>query len=110
MKITFLTLYHNLDNTQSYAQAQSDLLYKWEKAIRKNNMPVISKAKISFVEYSFYDYPDQEILKKNILNAYEGTNGYWWAGDQYEDYEILFKALAEQKRLMELIIETEDTL
>ena len=115
MQIKFLTLYHNFDNEEySRIQAQDSLLYMWQRSLQLRNMKFISAAKVEFKEYPFFDYPDQERVKKEIANAYghkdkrTGVIEYWWGGKQYPDFDTLFKALAEQKRLMELIIEVKE--
>jgi hypothetical protein len=114
MQIKFLTLYHNFDNDEySRIQAQDSLLYMWQRSLQLRNMKFISTAKVEFKEYSFFDYPDQEKAKKEIANAYGHKDKktkaveYWWGGEQYTDFDTLFKALAEQKQLMELTITLE---
>ena len=115
MQIKFLTLYHNFsDQEKTLADAQRSLLGFWESSVYTNQVPFIPNAKVSFQDYSFVEYPDQEKAKKEMANAYGHKNKktkaieYWWGGEQYPDFDTLFKALAEQKRLMELTIEVEE--
>lgn len=112
MQIKFLTLYHNFsDQEKNLADAQRSLLGFWESAVYKNQVPFIPNAKVTFKDYSFFEYPDQEKAKKEISQAYgkkikyRGGTQYWWAGEQYNDLDTLYNALAEQKRFMELTIE-----
>lgn len=113
MQIKFLTLYHNFSNREkNLSEAQRSLLGFWESAINKNQVPFIPNAKVTFKDYSFFEYQDQERAKKEISLAYgknikNGSIQYWWAGEQYPDLDTLYKALAEQKRFMELTITVE---
>jgi hypothetical protein len=112
MQIKFLTLYHNFsDLEKNLADAQRTLLRFWDTAIFNSQVPFIPNAKVTFKDYSFFEYTDQEKAKKEISQAYgkKIKNGggiqYWWAGEQYHDLDTLYNALAEQKRFMELTIE-----
>lgn len=112
MQIKFLTLYHNFSNQEkNLGEAQRSLLCFWESAIYDCQVPFIPNAKVSFIDYSFFDYPDQEKAKKEVKRAYgkQVKKGspieYWWAGEQYPDLDTLYTALAKQKRFMELTIE-----
>lgn len=126
MQIKFLTLYHNFNREEDLIEAQRSLLFKWwentsgclssKKSKHSLEIPFISEAKIEFKEYSFFDYYDLEKTKEYVKNSYEckrkkkdgGGIEYWWCGEQYPDLETLYKALAEQKRFMELTITMED--
>ena len=117
MQIKFLTLYHNFDDRErNLCSAQDSLLYMWQRSIQLKQIKFIPTAKVEFKEYSFFDYPDQEKAKREINSAYGhkrkkkdgGGFEYWWAGEQYPDLDSIYKALAEQKRFMELIITVED--
>ena len=117
MQIKFLTLYHDFDDREhSLHYAQDSLLYMWQRSVQLKQIKFIPSAKVEFKEYSFFDYPDQEKAKREISNAYGkkrkkkdgGGIEYWWAGEQYPDLETLYKALAEQKKFMELIITVDD--
>ena len=115
MQIKFLTLYHNLkDEDYNKSLAQSELLSMWQRSITQRNIKFINKAAVIFQVYSFIDYPNQERLINEIKTAYGHRDKktkaveYWWGGKQYPDFDTLFKALAEQKRLMELTITVED--
>ena len=115
MQIKFLTLYHNFGNTErNLAAAQDDLLYSWRRAIQLNNIKFISEAKVSFKDYSFLEYPDQDKAKKMISDTYGHQNKkqksieYYWCGKAYTDLDALYTVLAKQKRFMELTIEVDD--
>lgn len=115
MQIKFLTLYHNFaDNDCGRIQAQCSLLSEWQRCSQLRNIKLISRASIEFKDYSLFDYPDQEKAKQEINNAYgredkkTNTVEYWWGGEQYSDFETLYKALAEKKRFMELTLEVEE--
>ena len=115
MQIKFLTMYHKLkDEPVSKALAQQELLSMWQKSILDQNIKYIDKAHIIFQTYSFTDYLDQERLYRELNIAYgkrvkkKDPIEYWWAGEQYPDFDTLFKALAQQKMLMELTIIVED--
>lgn len=120
MQIKFLTLYHNfnLENNPDYGKydAQDTLLYMWQRSIQQGFTKFISAAKVEFKEYSFFDYPNQNKAKNEIIRAYGkkrkkkdgGGYEYWWCGEQYPDLDTLYAALAEQKRFMELTITVED--
>ena len=117
MQIKFLDLYHNFEDTgRSKADAQDSLLYMWRRSIQLKQTKFISSAKIEFKDYSFFDYPDQEKAKREISNAYGhklnkkdgGGMEYYWCGEKYPNLDTLYKALAEQKRFMELIITVDD--
>lgn len=114
MQIKYLTLYHNFANNDcGQIQAQCSLLSAWQRSAQLRNIKLISMAKIEFKDYSLFDYPDQDRAKREINNAYGRENKktdtieYWWSGEQYLDFETLYKALAEQKRFMELTVEVE---
>ena len=64
MQIKFLTLYGSPIHGDSLTSAQADLLSFWQKSILASQMPVIKNAKISFNDFSFSDFYDQEKLKK----------------------------------------------
>ena len=115
MQIKFLTMYHMFkDEEYSKAFAQQSLLSMWQKSISDQNIKYIDKAHLIFQAYSFSDYPDQERLHKELNTAYgrcvkkNDPIEYWWAGEQYPDFDTLYKALAKQKLLMELVIIVED--
>ena len=117
MQIKFLTLYHDFDDeSTSKRYAQDSLIYMWQRSIQLKQIKFIPTAKVEFKEYSFFDYPDQEKVKREISNAYGhklkkkdgGGVVYRWAGDEYPDLDSIYKALAEQKKLMELIITVDD--
>jgi hypothetical protein len=115
MQIKFLTMYHKLkDEEYNSLQAQYELLSMWQRSITQRNIKFIKKAKIMFQTYSFSEYLDQEKLIKELQTAYShkdkrtGIIEYWWGGKQYPDFDTLFKALAKQKRLMELTIEVDE--
>ena len=118
MQIKFLTLYHDFeeDREHSLHYAQDSLLYMWRRSIQLKQVKFIPSAKVEFKDYSFFDYPDQEKAKLEISNAFGhkrkkkdgGGVEYWWSGEQYTDLETLYKALAKQKRFMELTITVED--
>lgn len=115
MQIKFLTLYHNFANKErNLAQAQDALLSDWQCAIQIKQIKFIPEAKVYFKDYAFLEYPDKEKAKNYIQENYGHKNKktraieYWWGGEQYPDFNTLFKALAEQKRFMELIIEVEE--
>ena len=117
MQIKFLTLYHNFSDKESnFLSAQDSLLTMWRNAVYSQSVPFIPTAKVEFNDYSFFDYPDQEKAKAEIKRAYGSKSKrfknsdiqYWWAGKQYLDLDTLYKALAEQKRFMELVITVED--
>ena len=114
MKISFLTIYHDLpDMEESKSNAQYSLLGMWQKSLLLQNIGFIASAKVEFKDYSFFDYPNQERAKKEIDMAYRyqakknSPIEYWWAGEQYPDLDTLYGALAEQKRFMELTITLE---
>ena len=113
MQIKFLTLYHEFDDReQGLLYAQDSLLYMWQRSARLNQIKFISSAKVEFKEYYFFDYPDQEKAKREISNAYGhklkkkdgGGIVYHWAGTEYPDLDSIYKALAKQKKFMELVI------
>lgn len=117
MQIKFLTLYHDFEDPEyGKHEAQDTLLYMWKRSLQLGNIKFISAAKVEFKEYAFFDYPDQEKAKKEIHNAYGqeckkkdgGGYEYWWCGEQYPDLDSIYKALAEQKRFMELVITVKD--
>lgn len=117
MQIKFLTLYHDFDNVEySKCEAQDSLLYMWMRSLQLKQVKFIPSAKVEFKEYSFFDYPDQEKAKREIQNAYGnkrkkkdgGGIDYYWAGTHYPDLESFYRALAEQKKFMELIITVDD--
>lgn len=117
MQIKFLTLYHDFDDREhSLYYAQDNLLYMWQRSIQLKQIKFISSAKVEFKEYSFFDYPDQEKARREIGNAYGhklkkkdgGGIVYRWAGKEYPDLDSIYKALAEQKKFMELIITIDD--
>ena len=117
MQIKFLTIYHDFgDSEHDKRYAQDSLLYMWQRAVQLQQVKLISSAKVEFKDYSFFDYPDQEKAKKEISNAYghklKNKSGggiiYRWCGEEYSDLDIIYKALAEQKRFMELTITVED--
>lgn len=85
-------------------RAYVGLLEKWETVITQNQL--FDEIKLSFNTYKFFDYPDQKYLKAFIKSVYTNHNGdLYWAGDKYEDFEVLYSALAEQKFIAELTIE-----
>ena len=117
MQIKFLNLYHDFDDTgYSKTNAQESLLYMWQRSIQLKQVKFIPSAKVEFRDYSFFDYPNQEKAKREIQNAYgnkrkkkDGSDiEYRWCGTRYPDLDTLYKALAEEKRFMELTITTED--
>lgn len=117
MQIKFLTLYHAFDNMEySLRNAQDNLLYMWQRSSQLKQIKFIRSAKVEFKEYSFFDYPDQEKARREISDAYGhklkkkdgGGIVYHWAGTEYPDLDSIYKALAEQKRFMELIITVDD--
>ena len=115
MQIKFLTMYHNLkDEEYNNYLAQQELLNMWQRSIMQRNIKFIKKAKIVFQTYAFSEYSDQKKLIKELQTAYghkdkrTGVIEYWWGGEQYPDFDTLFKALTKQKRLMELTIEVEE--
>jgi hypothetical protein len=118
MQIKFLTLYHNFtdpDHARHYAQ--DNLLYMWQRSLQLKNIKFIPRALVEFKDYSFFEYPDQVKAKQEIHNIYGhkltkqdgGGVIYRWCGEEYSDLDILYNALAEQKRFMELIITVEDS-
>ena len=119
MQIKFLTIYHydyeDLDNIYTDINkrtAQEELLYMWQNSMQSNNINFINKAVVEFNDYSLFDFPDIEKAKKEIHNAYSHKVGrdvvYKWYDEEYSDLESIYKALAEQKRLMELVITVDD--
>ena len=115
MQIKFLTLYHNFkDEEKNLADAQRSLLSMWQKAIFEGKIKFTPKAAAEFKAYSFFDYPDSTKAIEEIKASYGHKNKqtkeieYWWGGKQYPSFDTLFKALAEQKRLMELAITVEN--
>jgi len=115
VQIKFLTLYHNFkDEEYSKSQAQYELLYMWQRSITQQNIKFIKKATVLFQAYSFTDYPDQKRLINEIKAVYSHKDiktkaiEYWWVGERYPNFDALYKALAEQKRLMELTIEVKE--
>ena len=117
MQIKFLTLYHDFDDP-SYGKscAQDNLLYMWQQSLQLRQIKYISNAKVEFKDYSFFDYPDQEKVRKEIHNTYghkcknkdDNSFIYRWCEKTYSDLDSIYNALAKQKRLMELIITVED--
>jgi rhamnogalacturonyl hydrolase YesR len=115
MQIKFLTLYHNFkDEEYNKSQAQYELLNMWQRSLTQRNIKFIKKAAVMFQAYSFIEYPDQEKLINEIKAVYGHKDKktkaieYWWGGERYPDFDTLFTALAEQKRLMELTIEVKE--
>ena len=117
MQIKFLTLYHDFDNVEySKCEAQDSLLFMWMRSLQLKQVKFIPSAKVEFKEYSFFDYPDQEKARREISDAYGhklkkkdgGGVVYRWAGTEYSDLDSIYKALAEQKKFMELIITVDD--
>ena len=117
MQIKFLTLYHDFEDPEyGKNDAQDTLLYMWQRSLQLGYIKYIPTAKVEFKEYSFYDYPNQDKARNELIRAYGkkrkkkdgGGYEYWWCGEQYPDLDTLYKALAKQKRFMELIITVED--
>lgn len=115
MKISFLTIYDNhADSERVKSDAQYDLLGMWQKSILLQNISFINSAKVEFTDYGLFDYPNQERAKKEVSRAcgYQAKKNapieYWYGNERYEELEELYKALAEQKRLMELTITVEE--
>ena len=114
MQIKFLTIYHDLADTEdAKSNAQYSLLSMWQKSLLLQNIGFIESARVEFKNYSLLDYPNQERAKQEVDTAFKyqakknGPIEYWWGGEQYDDLEDLYKALAEEKRLMELTITLE---
>jgi hypothetical protein len=112
MQIKFLTIYGSPIHGSSVAEAQSDLLKFWQQSIINSQVMPISNATVSFNDYSFSEYYNQEKLYteicRSVLSGYnhELKNKYWrWAGRQYYNIEELYNDLAEEHRLMELVID-----
>ena len=115
MQIKFLTIYHDLaDVEDAKSNAQYALLGMWQNSLLLQNIGFVESAKVEFKDYGLFDYPNQERAKKEIDTAFKyqakktDPVEYWWAGKQYPDLDTLYSALAEQKRLMELVITLED--
>lgn len=112
MQIKFLTIYSIYDEP---LQAQYDLLGFWQKSIVSDQVNFINKAVITFKEYSFQEYYDQEKLNNEIKRclpsgySHRHNKQYWqFAGTFYYDFEELYENLATDHGLMELVITVED--
>ena len=116
MHIHFITVYYATDDLEvARTAAQEDLLRQWQESLHLCNIKVINKAKISFIDYALFDYPNQDLLKKKIDNSLNksynhllGKQYWWFLGNSYEDFEIFYKDLAKTHQLMELIITVEE--
>ena len=115
MQIKFLTIYGSPIHGVTEADAQYELLGFWQRSVMYDQVKLIKKATVEFNDYSFYDYPDQEKLCKEIKNSvsssfnYEHNTTYWWlAGKRYGIFKELYNELAVTHRLMELIITVEE--
>lgn len=103
MQIKFLTTFQNKDGSErNLAAAQGFLLQDWYKAIHENNIKFISKAKLEFDIYDFYEYEDQEKLISAIRPYYEGLIMHVRNKDL--TFEKHYENLSKEYRLMELTI------
>ncbi len=115
MQIKFLTIYGSPIHGVGSLNAQYDLLGFWRQSIMNDQVKPIKAAKVEFKEYSFFDYPDQEKLSKEIKKSiYSGYNHlhnkqFWqYAGKCYYIFEELYNDLAETHHLVELVITVEE--
>ena len=118
MQITFLTTYYTSEDPDykivSKMEAQDDLLYSWRRALQNNQITFIPKAQITFKDYDFFEYPDQEKSRRFIQKSYGLYDRkieplqYFWACNYYSDLDTLYETMAKQKRFMELAITVEE--
>lgn len=111
MQIKFLTIYGSPIHGDTITNAQADLLEFWQKSVLNSQMPIIKTAKVSFNDFSFSEFYDQERLKneirKSVYSGYdhESKSQYWQlCGKKYYVFDELYNELKETHRLLELAI------
>ena len=64
------------------------------------------KFSVSFVEYTFDEFPDQTELFAFIDKEYRNKYGeLYWSGDKYDTLKELIQELKEQKNIFRIIVD-----